>query len=79
MKKFVVTAVAVIGLTTPLWAKIIVTPSGGVHCTGGCTSEINGDGTQIKMCDSEGNCVHISRATGKAEPGSSSNPDTSDK
>ncbi len=36
MRKFVVTAAAVLGLTTSLWAKIIVTPGGGVHCTGGC-------------------------------------------
>lgn len=77
MKRFF--AVAVIGLTTPLWAKIIITPGGGVVCTGGCTSEVNGDGTQIKMCDSEGNCVYISRPTGKAEPDKGSNPDTSPK
>jgi hypothetical protein len=77
MKKFV--AVVVVGLTTPLWAKIIVTSGGGVHCTGGCTSEITGDGSEIRMCDSEGNCVTIKRPTGKAEPDTGSNPDTSPK
>lgn len=76
MKRFA--AVVVIVLTTPLWAKITVTPGVGVECSGGCSTEVSGDGSEARMCDSEGNCVIIKLAK-TAEPNKGSNPDTSPK